>query len=97
MYFNCEHPSNQMLTPYMVNTQPGWWLHNMRWLDESNIVAIDPSWNWLEGYSDLAIEPNVVHYTRGTPDVEGYENAAYASEWNTYVFPSKAEAAVVGA
>lgn len=84
MLWNCGHAANRNLTPYMVNTQPGWWLHGMHWLDDSQIGALPLKWNWLEGYSDPALKPSVVHYTTGTPDVPGHESAAYADEWRSH-------------
>lgn len=83
--WNCEHPANRALSPYQVNTMPGWWLHGFDWLTDGQIGGIPTQWNWLEGYSSCDVAPSVVHYTTGTPDVEGHEDAAYADEWNGYV------------
>lgn len=71
----------RILTPYIVNNKPGSWLHGMNWVEDREIKGLDESWNWLEGWSDPSLEPKVVHFTRGTPDMKGYENSAYADEW----------------
>lgn len=71
----------QELTRYVVNNQTGAWLHGMHWIDEKKIGAIPEEWNWLEGWSDPKIEPKIVHFTRGTPDMPGYENVAFAEEY----------------
>lgn len=84
MVFNCAHAANRNLTPYQVNTMPGWWLHGMRWLPADAVGEIPLQWNWLEGYNTRIHEPKAVHYTRGTPDVSGMEGAAYADEWREY-------------
>lgn len=79
--FNCDHPSNRKLTVEAVNTLPGRDLHRLCWLDDSEIGALDPCWNFLVGHTDPSIEPKVVHWTDGVPSMAGYENAPYADEW----------------
>ncbi len=81
MLFNCDHPLNAALTPELVSSAPGRDLHGFCWLPDKAIGSLPETWNWLEGYSDPAIEPKAVHFTRGTPDMPGYEHAAYAEEW----------------
>jgi hypothetical protein len=82
--WNCEHPSNAALTPNMVNLCSGRWLHSFGWLRDDEIGALPARWNWLEGHDDPSIDPAAVHYTRGTPDMPGYEGVAYADEWRAY-------------
>lgn len=72
---------NPELTPDIVNHADGSWLHQFAWLEDEDIGHLPEFWNWLEGYSDPRIEPSIVHYTRGTPDMPGYENTAYWQEW----------------
>lgn len=67
------------LTPYAVNNQTGSYLHSMCWLDDEKIGGLDESWNWLEGWSSPEIDPKVIHYTRGTPDMTPV--SAYSDEW----------------
>lgn len=81
MLFNCDHPANSALTLDVINSLPGRDLHRFCWLDDTEIGALDPKWNFLVGYSDPVIDPLVVHFTSGTPDMPGYENCAYADEW----------------
>lgn len=81
MVFNNDHPANRWLTVENVNRVPGRDLHGFCWLKDNEIGALDPAWNWLEGHSSMDISPKAVHYTRGTPDMPGYENAHYADEW----------------
>jgi hypothetical protein len=71
------------LTPYAVNNMPREWLHGLCWIDEAGIKGLPEAWNWLEGWSDPGLEPKVVHFTRGTPDMPGHEGAAFAEEWRT--------------
>ena len=79
--FNCDHPSNRKLTVEAANTLPGRDLHRLCWLDDNEIGALDPCWNFLVGHTDPSIEPKVVHWTDGVPSMAGYENAPYADEW----------------
>lgn len=88
MAFNTRHPSNQALTPALINTMPGRDLHRFCWLSDDEIGALPDSFNWLEGHS-TSTDPAVVHFTRGTPDMPGYETAFdgngkatdFAQEW----------------
>lgn len=74
---------NKFLTPERINELPGSYLHAFCWLRDEDIGALPEEWNWLEGYSSKSIDPKIVHFTRGTPDYEGYENAAFANEWRS--------------
>lgn len=67
----------QVLSPYVVNNQTGSWLHSMCWADE--IFDLHESWNWLEGWSSPELTPRVIHYTRGTPDMD--PNVDKAALW----------------
>jgi hypothetical protein len=82
MLLNCDHPANRALTPDLINTAPGRDMHRFCWLESEDLIGeLDPAWNWLVGHSDPAIEPKVVHFTDGVPDMPGYENVPYADEW----------------
>lgn len=81
MIFNCDHPANDKLTLEMVNKVPGRELHAFSWLEDKHIGALDQSWNYLVGETDPEIEPDIVHWTNGTPAMRGYENVEYADEW----------------
>lgn len=78
--FNCQHQGNAALTPEHVNSVPGRYLHAFVWLNDADIKEIPAEWNWLEGHDDNSVVPHAVHYTRGTPDVIGYE-LPFADEW----------------
>lgn len=80
--FNCDHPANkQSLTLDLINTAPGRDLHALCWLADCDIGELDPSWNFLVGHTDPAINPNVCHFTDGTPSMPGYEDCEFADVW----------------
>jgi lipopolysaccharide biosynthesis glycosyltransferase len=81
--FNVGHPSNKRLTLEAINTLPGRDLHALCWLNDDEIGELDPAWNFLVGHSDPAIIPKAVHFTEGVPDMAGYENVPYATEWRS--------------
>lgn len=81
MLFNCDHPANRALTLDLINTARGRDLHQFCWLSENDIGELGPEWNWLVGHSSPDIDPKVVHFTEGTPDMPGYEHVPYADEW----------------
>ena len=83
MVFNCDHPANAALKDPggIINTLPGRDLHRFCWLDDDQIGELDLRWNWLEGVSEPAPDPYIVHFTRGIPSMRGYESVAFADEW----------------
>lgn len=81
MLLNCDHPGVRGLTPYEVNHSGGRWLHGFKWLHDEEIGEVPAEWNWLEGSSSTKLDPKCVHFTRGTPDMPGWEEVAYAHEW----------------
>lgn len=83
MLVNLSHAGSQRLTHHELNTKPGRDLHAFCWLKDNEIGFLPESWNWLDGTSDSA-DPAAVHFTRGTPDMQGWEQTQYASEWRRY-------------
>lgn len=81
MAFNLDHPANRSLTLDAVNTLPGKDLHRFCWLDDTEIGALDPAWNWLAGEQPPMTHPKIVHHTLGSPCLRGHEDAPYAAEW----------------
>lgn len=81
MLFNTRHPANAALDETLINTVPGRELHRFCWLEDDEIGALPTTWNWLEGTSDPAIDPNVVHYTRGGPWFEAWRDVRHADLW----------------
>jgi hypothetical protein len=68
------------LTPHLVNTASGAALHSLAWVEDAALGALDPAFNWLEGWHGPDLDPVIAHYTRGTPDQVPTE-MAFADEW----------------
>lgn len=82
MLFNCSHISNKMLTPEVVSSESGAWLHRFKWLHDNQIGGLPEEWNWLEGeYEKPDIPPAVIHYTNGGPWFENCQDVDYADLW----------------
>lgn len=83
MVFNCDHPAMQRLTLQYFNTAPGIDLHQLRWLEDDEIGALPPEWNYLVGEDEPMANPALVHFTNGIPSMKGYENQPFADEWRS--------------
>ena len=83
MLFNCGHPMTRSLTPQVVNTQSGAHLHRMQWATDEAIGALPSTWNWLEGSMPKPAggPPAAVHFTRGGPWFENWQDVDYGDLW----------------
>ena len=81
--FNCSHPSNKKLSVDLVNSETGSFLHQFQWLEDNEIGSLDERWNWLEGWTSNHNDkkPYAVHYTRGGPWFDEWQDVEFASEW----------------
>ena len=84
--FNCDHPSNKKLTVDTVNAESGAYLHQFKWLKDDEIGALDERWNWLEGWTSQHNnkKPYAVHFTRGGPWFDEWQDVEFAKEWLTF-------------
>ncbi|MBS3650948.1 glycosyltransferase [Pseudaminobacter sp. 19-2017] len=83
MLFNCEHPSTRKLTPEVINSESGAYLHRMQWAADEEIGSLPIEWNWLEGWNDKPASgyPKAVHFTSGGPWFKDWQNVDYGDEW----------------
>lgn len=80
--FNCDHPANRSLTPEIVSTKSGSWLHGFNWLKDSQIGFLPFDFNWIDGSSPvLSTLPKVIHYTYGGPWFQGLSDVKFAENW----------------
>jgi len=85
--WNCEHPSNQTLKPYMIDQAQPKVLHRFMWLKDEEIGSLPVKWNWLVGEYDITDDVTRgdignVHWTCGGPYFNEFKDADYADEWN---------------
>lgn len=78
--FNCSHPANKVLTPEIVNSQTGTWLHQFSWLHENQIGHLGFDYNWIENIS-TSVSQKVIHYTLGGPWFSDYRDVMFGDLW----------------
>jgi len=83
MLFDCDHQATHVLSPEVVNSETGAYLHRMQWISDDLIGSLSSEWNWLEGWSERskAKLPKAVHFTRGGPWFEQWQAVDYADLW----------------
>lgn len=84
--WNMDHPANKALTPHVVNTESGRFMHTFSWLKDEEIGGIPENWNWLPNHSPTTRWYNedrvrAVHYTEGGPWFADYTNIPFAEQW----------------
>lgn len=81
MLFDCSHYHCRRLTPFVVNTESGKYLHRFEWTDR--IGSLPAEWNWLVGeYPDQ--EAKNYHYTLGTPCFKATKDCDKSEIWHYY-------------
>jgi lipopolysaccharide biosynthesis glycosyltransferase len=71
------------LTPEVVSTETGLFLHQFKWLANDDLIGSIPlGWNYLVGeHEPVAQTPQLIHYTLGGPYFEQYRNCEFADLW----------------
>jgi len=89
MLINHEHPAWKRVSYQMVNEESGLYLHQFRFLEDSEIGSIPLQWNFLVGDDKPDSRhkiPKIVHFTNGGPWLErcvGVPPRNYAGLWET--------------
>ncbi|KAK9095655.1 hypothetical protein Scep_027124 [Stephania cephalantha] len=84
--YNCGHPKNKILTPQLVSSQTGAFLHRFMWLNDDEIGSVPFAWNFLVGHNEVDVSdprtlPKAIHYTSGGPWFESWKDCEFALEW----------------
>lgn len=79
--WNCGHEANRKLTPEVVNSWPGAWLHSFSWLKNEAIGEIPAEWNFLVGHTRGVRYPKILHFTDGGPWMEEWKDVPYGANW----------------
>ena len=82
--WNCSHPKNKILTPSLINSKDGAFLHRFKWLNDVDIGSLPKSWNWLAIEYPEKENLNLIHYTLGTPCFKQYANSSLSEHWKNY-------------
>jgi lipopolysaccharide biosynthesis glycosyltransferase len=70
------------LTPEVVASETGLFLHQFRWLSgDDRIGNLPMTWNYLVGEMTMPGTPKLIHYTLGTPCFESYRECEHAELW----------------
>lgn len=79
--WNCSHHANRGLTPELVATAGGKYLHRFSWLEDGLIGSLPKEWNWLVG--EYPPQPAaLLHYTLGVPGFAYYAECEQARAWH---------------
>lgn len=81
--WNCEHPSNMILIPGLLNKAAGSTLHQFKWLRDNEIGELSHRFNWLNGWYHEPRDgsPQAVHFTEGGCWFPEYQDIEYADLW----------------
>lgn len=79
MVFNCDTRACMALTPEVVNTASGKFLHQFEWTER--VGELPQGYNHLVGEYDENPLAKIAHFTLGTPCFAGYGHQEYAAEW----------------
>ena len=81
--WNCAHPLNFALTPKVIETSTGKYLHRFSWLKDSDIGELPIEWNWLPDEYGPNPAAKLLHYTLGTPCFDDFADTPQSEEWHT--------------
>ena len=82
MLWNCGHPSNKILTPELISSKDGSFLHRFNWLTDKEIGGLPISWNWLATEYENNNNADLINYTLGTPCFKKYTNSPMSEYWH---------------
>jgi len=81
MIINCQHYGWRQITPPIVETIAGAFLHRFQFLEPHAVGELPIEWNWLcQEYGENP-EAKLLHYTAGIPAFKNYEQCEHASDW----------------
>lgn len=70
------------MTPDFVQHATGAQLHRFSWIDDSDIDALAPEWNWLPDELGVNENASILHYTLGAPCFHDFATTTMADEWH---------------
>ncbi len=79
--FNCQHPSNKILTPEFIQNHDGAFLHRFQWLKDDEIGELNITWNYLAIEYSPRNDAKLIHYTLGTPCLDDFKETDMSDIW----------------
>ncbi len=79
--YDTTHSANRRLSLHDVNTRPGRDLHRWFWLNDVEIGALDPCWNWLVDEEPRPERLAIAHLTLGGKWLPGWKGGSFDAEW----------------
>ena len=80
--FNCSHPKNKILTPKLIESAKGSYLHRFSWLDDKEVGEISKEWNYLVLEFPETTKAKIFHYTVGAPCFSDFNYGKEATIWH---------------
>lgn len=81
--WNCGSFPNKILTPDVVSTLTGEYLHRFRWLQDDRIGELPKEWNWLATEYPDNEQAKLIHYTLGSCCFADYADAPMSRNWHS--------------
>lgn len=81
MLINCAHFAWRSLTPSVVESAPGAYLHRLQFVEDRFIGELPKEWNWLADEYGQNDEAKLLHWTAGIPAWAHYKDAPHAVDW----------------
>jgi hypothetical protein len=79
--WNCGHKAVKSLTPDIVESGTGKYLHRFMWLEDELVGDLPQEWNWLATEYEDNYEAKLIHFTLGTPCLKDYSESPMADAW----------------
>lgn len=81
MLINCAHYGWRKLTPDVIETVAGAYLHRFQFLEGRYVGDLPAEWNWLADEYGRNDEAKLLHWTAGIPAWPHYKDAPHAVDW----------------
>ena len=81
MLINCAHFAWRNMTPNVVETAAGSFLHRFQFIEDRFVGELPAEWNWLADEYGVNDEAKLLHWTAGIPAWAHYKDAPHAVDW----------------
>ena len=81
MLINCAHYGWRKLTPDVIETVAGSYLHRFQFLEDRYVGELPSVWNHLADEMGQNDDAKLLHWTAGIPAWKHYKDAPHAADW----------------